>query len=298
MLVSVQLHAVLRVPAHKWCLNEFLPQCWALIFPQWLLVFAEGWLGCEISVKSSQREECFQRAQAAPFQQEPVPRPIPEPSHSKMQKPKKCRIARKQSLHSHPLTPLWNSSDLISKATISTSLSAPKAQNRNSNTPKSGSQTFSLSPVLCQDSPALQGCHHTFATCLSPRICFANELLELIKENRLFLPDGALDGFLQPGANLSLQNPQILALSKAQTQSSQRPPGLPALNRDRAAPVPTSGLRPPGQAELLVTPIRFSPLQEMLNFRRKCFDLPKHTTVGVNTSHCSTALPLLTGRAE
>lgn len=136
MLVSVQLHAVLRVPAHKWCLNEFLPQCWALIFPQWLLVFAEGWLGCEISVKSRQREECFQRAQAAPFQQEPVPRPIPEPSHSKMQKPKKCRIARKQSLHSHPLTPLWNSSDLISKATISTSLSALKAQNRNSNTPK------------------------------------------------------------------------------------------------------------------------------------------------------------------
>lgn len=56
------------------------------------------------------------------------------------------------------------------------------------------------------------------------RICFANELLGLIKENRLFMPHGVLDGFLQPGGNQALQNPQILALRNADTSTNPQLP--------------------------------------------------------------------------
>lgn len=44
--------------------------------------------------------------------------------------------------------------------------------------------------------------------------------------------------------------------------------------------VPTPWAEAPSTSTAAGDPVRFFPLQEMLNFRRKCFDPPKHTTVG------------------
>lgn len=210
-------------------------------FGSLLAGFCRGWLGCVSKIHPGKRrasEEHKEFSSSSKSVLETIPEPsahgnslghissqegIPSLSHSDMPR---CRA------------PLWNSSGLISKATsqatINTSLSAVNAQQLRKGIetpPKTASKQGPRPSASPQFFAKILLLHRGVTMVLPPvppraRICSANELLELIKENRLFMPGGVLDGFLQPGGNQALQNPQILALRNADASTNPQLPKI------------------------------------------------------------------------